>query len=1077
MEPVPRFKFDPAMSVFRLEGHNHARPFSGFLPAIAGEWGVPAWAFYVSRGQALAGAGAGDRAGQILELYSFNKACTRVEMEGFRTFLRLDGANLPEPFRRRRESPWHEALEVTPAEIRLEAVHAEAGIRLDVTYFILPGRRLPGIVRDVSITDLSGSARTLEVLDGTPRLLPHGLGLHGIKTIPRHIEAMAVTERPDDGIALYRLAQVPSDDASVASSAAAHFLRSWAAPGPVSLVVDPAAVFSDHFAFDRAIAFEDGGAAALRDAQQVERGRTPCGFTLWEGALDAHESVRIVSVLGRTTDGDLTGLEGLGAPAAWNELRKQNLEVIDRLADTAFTVSDRPVFDAYCRQNALDDIIRGGAPLRMGPVGPVVYAFSHQNFDLERDYHDFVVTPTYLSAGIGHFRNTLQNRRNDVFFEPASSEENLRIFFNLLQLDGYNPLEVRPQTYTVADPTAVATWVEDLVEDDEARRWLLDMMESPFLIGELAMWLEQASGVPAAEHAEALGTAIGFLAPEEIGAIHAGYWVDHWRYLLDLAERHFVVFPDQISQTLLAGGYTWFDDPDVVAPRRDRYRMTPDGPRQLGAVVRDEEKQRLIASRDEPRHRACAASGALIHSTLAEKLVLLAATRLATLDPAGLGIEMEAGKPGWNDSLNGLPGLFGSCQPESLELRRALRLVDRWLADVGLADLDFYEELADLLDDLALLVDERVDGTLTAFLFWDRATSAKETYRRRIRLHTTGRRRTVSVDRIRQLCQKGIELLDLGLRAGGRRDDGLPHTFFTGHPTLEETPEGPVATGFEVRPIEPFLEGAVHWMREFPEDAASVHAAVRASALYDRDLEMYRSSIVMDDADPALGRAVGAYPPGWLEHASIYTHMEYKYLLEMLRSGLVREFWEDAEQCLVPFLDPATYGRSPIEGSSFIVSSAHPDPAEHGRGYQPRLSGMTAEFNSIWIEAALGSRPFRVGAGGLVFAPEPRLPGRYFTTGEVTRTLTTVEGDTSLTFPAGTFACRAVAGTVVRYLNPTRADTFGPDAVSPERFEVAFTDGRRVTADGPFLVGKPAAALRRGEVFEVVIRLGTSNAS
>ncbi|MFS8213443.1 hypothetical protein [Paenibacillus polymyxa] len=36
----------------------------------------------------------------------------------------------------------------------------------------------------------------------------------------------------------------------------------------------------------------------------------------------------------------------------------------------------------------------------------------------------------------------------------------------------------------------------------------------------------------------------------------------------------------------------------------------------------------------------------------------MAAIKLSTLDPEGLGIEMEAGKPGWNDSMNGLPGLF-----------------------------------------------------------------------------------------------------------------------------------------------------------------------------------------------------------------------------------------------------------------------------------------------------------------------------------------------------------------------------------------------------------------------------------
>lgn len=40
--------------------------------------------------------------------------------------------------------------------------------------------------------------------------------------------------------------------------------------------------------------------------------------------------------------------------------------------------------------------------------------------------------------------------------------------------------------------------------------------------------------------------------------------------------------------------------------------------------------------------------------------------------PSGMAVEMEGGKPGWYDALNGLPGLFGSSMPESYELLRLL---------------------------------------------------------------------------------------------------------------------------------------------------------------------------------------------------------------------------------------------------------------------------------------------------------------------------------------------------------------------------------------------------------------------
>ena len=38
------------------------------------------------------------------------------------------------------------------------------------------------------------------------------------------------------------------------------------------------------------------------------------------------------------------------------------------------------------------------------------------------------------------------------------------------------------------------------------------------------------------------------------------------------------------------------------------------------------------------------------------KLCILGMLKFSTLDPFGMGVEMEGGKPGWNDAMNGLPG-------------------------------------------------------------------------------------------------------------------------------------------------------------------------------------------------------------------------------------------------------------------------------------------------------------------------------------------------------------------------------------------------------------------------------------
>jgi hypothetical protein len=51
---------------------------------------------------------------------------------------------------------------------------------------------------------------------------------------------------------------------------------------------------------------------------------------------------------------------------------------------------------------------------------------------------------------------------------------------------------------------------------------------------------------------------------------------------------------------------------------------------------------------------------------------------------------------------------------------------------------------------------------------------------------------------------------------------------------------------------------------------------------------------------------------------------------------------------MLPFMDPEVYGRSLMECSSFIASSAFPDPSIVGQGFLARLSGSTAEFLDIW---------------------------------------------------------------------------------------------------------------------------------
>ena len=107
-------QFDSA-GRFLLPDYTQTRPFSSFLPGIAGPLGIPLWVFYVNRGQAIAAFGIQNKDNPIMEFQPANKAYQMTPAVGFRTFIKAahngDGATFYEPFAslgqwRKPGAPW-----------------------------------------------------------------------------------------------------------------------------------------------------------------------------------------------------------------------------------------------------------------------------------------------------------------------------------------------------------------------------------------------------------------------------------------------------------------------------------------------------------------------------------------------------------------------------------------------------------------------------------------------------------------------------------------------------------------------------------------------------------------------------------------------------------------------------------------------------------------------------------------------------------------------------------------------------------------------------------------------------------
>jgi hypothetical protein len=207
---------------------------------------------------------------------------------------------------------------------------------------------------------------------------------------------------------------------------------------------------------------------------------------------------------------------------------------------------------------------------------------------------------------------------------------------------------------------------------------------------------------------------------------------------------------------------------------------------------------------------------------------------------------------------------------------------------------------------------------------------------------------------------------------------------------------------------------------------------------------MYKVNTSLAVESHELGRC-RAFTPGWSENESIWLHMGYKFLLEMLKKKMFREFWQEAANILVPFMDPDTYGRSTLENSSFIVSSAYPDAGLHGRGFVARLSGSTAEFIQILYIVTTGGSPFCLENDELRFRLRPILPGWLFRT------------DGSLSF-------RFVGHTLITYHNPSRIDLFPGDEPSIESIRLVYDNGRPVHPSEGVFGQEEALAIRARKV-------------
>mgnify|MGYP002510006072 FL=1 len=1016
-----------------IRNYQRGPTFSSFLPGIAGPLEVPVWCYYNNRGQGVCSFGVNDKDHAILEFAPARQAYRDVARTGFRTFCKVNGAY---------RELFTQNCDMHIGMGELEITCEQSGLRASAAYFGVPGERTAALARVLTVANAGAEPVPLELLDGLPELIPYGVSHENLKEMNNLAQAWMRVEDADNGMACFRVRASMEDTAQVSRVEGCNFCLAWDEGGTLLRpLVQPELVFGTDTSLAAAEGFAAATLADLRTASQQPENRFPCCFLPKQTVLGSGEELRIFSLYGQAEGKDrVVALAGRVSGGAWfEEKRRQAAALVEKLCAPISCRTSDPVFDAYCRQTYLDNALRGGAPMFFEDGGKCVpfYLYSRKHGDPEREYNAFSLGGEYFAQGNENFRDVNQNRRCDVRFAPRLGAENIYTFFDLIQADGYNPLVLNASTYTLR-PEALADILARVPEGRQAEA--AQLLAKPFTPGALAMAAEDW-GMEEGDALSLTAAAVCAADHEPNADFKEGYWCDHWTYNLDLIESYLAVYPEGEEELLFGERRCrWYESRAVVKPRAKRYHMTPKGLRQYGAL--DEEAKAGIA-----RKWARAGDGQAV-STLMEKLLLVCAVKTATLDAGGMGIEMEGGKPGWYDALNGLPGLLGSSMAESCELARLLAFTRRALGRRP-GQVELYEEIAALIERVAEVLGAEPD----AFLRWDRLNAAKERYRARTDFGFSGARRSVGREALAEALGRMEEAVRAGIRAAVALEGGICPTYFTFEAQgINDGPEGPMPAGLVPHPLPLFLEGPVRWLKlDAPRaEKAELARRVRESALYDKELGMYKVNESLAGVSFEAGRAV-AFSPGWLENESIWLHMEYKYLLELLKSGLYEEFAQAFHAAAVPFLDPERYGRSPLENVSFLASSANPDPERWGRGFVARLSGSTAEFLQMWQIMFFGPAPFRWEDGELRLALEPFLPG-YLMPGD------------------GVIRAAFLGSVQVTYHVPGCAALI-PGKTGPVRWTLTGRDGGRIAIHGPRLSGAEARMVRDGEISAIDIEM------
>ena len=958
---------------FVIEDFQNAKRFCSFFPAVAGVDGKPLWAFYANVGQCMGGFGVGSKDTPMTPFDSATLAYQNIPLKSFRTFLRVDNEEYAPFFD---ERPSKRVLRINRTNFSILEINEL--YELKITYSTISQKDYPALIRKVEIKNLDNKKHHFEIADGLPIFFPFGLSNVVYKELVSLMGAYCQVDM-NNNAPLVRFKTSTGDNSQVALAKEGNGFVSIAKEGRRLInVVELAQIFGDDPALIKAKRWLSKPFAYYKDVEQQTENQLPCAFSLDEFDLEANKEHSFISMYGYFKD--IEHFNSSLDKLSYASLEKE-IDLTANLLDAELMKNVKtanPIFDEYIVQSYLDNNLRGGFPIMIGD-NPY-YVYSRKHGDMERDYNAFNIPSEYYSSGPGNFRDVNQNRRNDLYFVKDIKDFNVKIFFTLIQVDGQNPLTVKPTTYVLKDEKVLDTL------PNRVKKGVLEFSKD-YTPGKLYSYLKD--NLKDEKEVERVFKDIVSHSSSKINAqFSEGYWVDHWTYNVDLLENYVSVYPDKIEELLFKEDYPYFYSKVYVEPRSEKVSLVGDKVRQYGAVnlakFKEENEKAHLKGTETLYHKD--QNGEEIHTSLAGKIFNLSLIKFSTLDANQRGIEMECEKPGWNDAMNGLPGLFASAMSESIELLRLVDFARKYFIGYENRDIHLLDEQYKLFECVKCSLQELKANKISKFEYWDKVTSAREELRKNTHEYAYDSKKKISVKEALELLDEMHEVLSKGIKEAKDIGGGVIPSYIINEVDQYEKLNKVNHLGFEVvKPlhfktvlIPYFLEASARLAKLGSEYfSKKEYEQIKESDLRDQRLGLYKTCADIEDAPFEIGR-VHAFSKGWLERECDFLHMSYKYLLGLLKAGLYEEFYEEMKVNFVCFMSPNIYGRSPIENSSFVVPTCNLNKEMHGQGQFARLTGANAEVLDMFYLMFLGPKAFEYKDNELVFVPSPKLSKEFF---------------------------------------------------------------------------------------------------